>query len=93
MRLHDRIGQSSAFPIAFAPQRLDHLFCDVLAEHHRTQVRMAETEKYPHVTYFFNGGRETPVEGEGAAMVPSPKVATYDLQPGMSARPPGRRRA
>jgi 2,3-bisphosphoglycerate-independent phosphoglycerate mutase len=51
----------------------------------RTQVRMAETEKYPHVTYFFNGGEETPYEGEDRIMVPSPKVATYDLQPEMSA--------
>ena len=46
---------------------------------------MAETEKYPHVTYFFNGGREQPYDGEDRIMVPSPKVATYDLQPEMSA--------
>jgi 2,3-bisphosphoglycerate-independent phosphoglycerate mutase len=51
----------------------------------RTQLRMAETEKYPHVTYFLNGGEETPYPGEDRIMVPSPKVATYDLQPEMSA--------
>ena len=51
----------------------------------RTQLRMAETEKYPHVTYFLNGGEETPYKGEDRIMVPSPKVATYDLQPEMSA--------
>ena len=50
-----------------------------------TQLRMAETEKYPHVTYFLNGGEETPYPGEDRIMVPSPKVATYDLQPEMSA--------
>jgi 2,3-bisphosphoglycerate-independent phosphoglycerate mutase len=51
----------------------------------RAQLRMAETEKYPHVTYFLNGGREEPYPGEDRIMVPSPKVATYDLQPEMSA--------
>jgi len=49
------------------------------------QIRIAETEKYPHVTFFFNGGREKPFEGESRIMIPSPKVATYDLQPEMSA--------
>ena len=51
----------------------------------KSQLRIAETEKYPHVTYFFNGGEETPFEGEDRVIVPSPKVATYDLQPEMSA--------
>jgi 2,3-bisphosphoglycerate-independent phosphoglycerate mutase len=51
----------------------------------KSQVRIAETEKYPHVTFFFNGGRETPFEGEERILCPSPKVATYDLQPEMSA--------
>ena len=51
----------------------------------RTQLRMAETEKYPHVTFFLSGGREEPFEGEQRAMAASPKVATYDLQPEMSA--------
>ena len=56
-----------------------------MADAGRTQLRMAETEKYPHVTYFLNGGREEPYAGEDRIMVPSPKVATYDLQPEMSA--------
>ena len=58
---------------------------EVVADAGRTQLRMAETEKYPHVTYFLNGGREEPYPGEDRIMVPSPKVATYDLQPEMSA--------
>jgi len=58
---------------------------EVVASAGRTQLRMAETEKYPHVTFFFSGGRETPFEGEERIMVASPKVATYDLQPEMSA--------
>jgi 2,3-bisphosphoglycerate-independent phosphoglycerate mutase len=59
---------------------------EVLSLHGRTQVRIAETEKYPHVTFFFNGGREAVFEGESRIMIPSPKVATYDLQPEMSAK-------
>jgi 2,3-bisphosphoglycerate-independent phosphoglycerate mutase len=59
---------------------------EVLSEAGATQLRIAETEKYPHVTFFFNGGRETPFEGESRIVIPSPKVATYDLQPEMSAR-------
>ncbi|MCP9751717.1 2,3-bisphosphoglycerate-independent phosphoglycerate mutase [Ferruginibacter sp. HRS2-29] len=58
---------------------------DVLAQNGRSQVRIAETEKYPHVSFFFSGGRETPFANEKRLMVPSPKVATYDLQPEMSA--------
>jgi 2,3-bisphosphoglycerate-independent phosphoglycerate mutase len=58
---------------------------DVLAQNHKKQIRIAETEKYPHVTFFFSGGREVPFEGESRIMAPSPKVATYDLQPEMSA--------
>ncbi len=58
---------------------------EVLEKAGKTQVRIAETEKYPHVTFFFSGGREVPFEGERRLMVPSPKVATYDLQPEMSA--------
>ena len=57
----------------------------VVADHGRTQLRLAETEKYPHVTYFLNGGTEERYPGEDRVMVPSPKVATYDLQPEMSA--------
>jgi len=63
------------------------LLGEVVAVHGLSQVRMAETEKYPHVTYFFNGGKETPNPMEERVMVPSPKVATYDLQPVMSAIP------
>ena len=69
----------------FAPQSLDNVIGKVVADSGRTQLRMAETEKYPHVTYFLNGGEETPYQGEDRIMVPSPKVATYDLQPEMSA--------
>ena len=69
----------------FPPQSFPDILGEVVANAHRTQLRMAETEKYPHVTYFLNGGREEPFEGEDRIMVPSPKVATYDLQPEMSA--------
>lgn len=58
---------------------------EVLEKHHKKQIRIAETEKYPHVTFFFSGGRETPFNGESRILCPSPKVATYDLQPEMSA--------
>ena len=69
----------------FPPQSLALILGEVVAAAGRTQLRMAETEKYPHVTYFLNGGREEPFAGEERIMVPSPKVATYDLQPEMSA--------
>jgi len=69
----------------FAPQTMDHLLGQVVAAAGLKQARLAETEKYPHVTYFFNGGVETPNAGEDRVMIPSPKVATYDLQPEMSA--------
>src|ERR1019366_261027 len=69
----------------FAPQSFPNILGEVVANAGRTQVRMAETEKYPHVTYFLNGGREEPYAGEDRIMVQSPKVATYDLQPEMSA--------
>jgi 2,3-bisphosphoglycerate-independent phosphoglycerate mutase len=69
----------------FAPQSFPNILGEVVAAAGRTQLRMAETEKYPHVTYFLNGGREQPYAGEDRIMVPSPKVATYDLQPEMSA--------
>jgi 2,3-bisphosphoglycerate-independent phosphoglycerate mutase len=68
----------------FPPQSYPHILGEVVSEAGRTQLRMAETEKYPHVTYFLNGGREEPYTGEDRIMVPSPKVATYDLQPEMS---------
>jgi len=68
-----------------AAQDLSNVLGEVVAKAGRTQLRMAETEKYPHVTYFLNGGREEPYPGEDRQMAPSPKVATYDLQPEMSA--------
>ncbi len=71
--------------IAFKPQTLDNILGQVLADRGMTQLRIAETEKYAHVTFFFNGGREEPFAGEDRVLVPSPKVATYDLQPEMSA--------
>ena len=72
-------------PVAFPPSRLVNIFGQVLAAAGIPQVRIAETEKYPHVTFFFNGGEETPLAGEDRCLVPSPKVATYDLKPEMSA--------
>lgn len=69
----------------FAPQSMADILGAVVAAAGRRQLRMAETEKYPHVTYFLNGGEETPYPGEDRILVPSPKVATYDLQPEMSA--------
>jgi 2,3-bisphosphoglycerate-independent phosphoglycerate mutase len=69
----------------FPPLTFANILGEVVADAGRTQLRMAETEKYPHVTYFLNGGREEPYAGEDRIMVPSPKVATYDLQPEMSA--------
>jgi 2,3-bisphosphoglycerate-independent phosphoglycerate mutase len=72
-------------PVMFAPESLDQGFGEVVAKAGLTQLRAAETEKYPHVTFFFNGGREPPYQGEDRIMVQSPKVATYDLEPAMSA--------
>jgi len=69
----------------FAPQSMQDILGAVVAKAGLRQLRMAETEKYPHVTYFLNGGEETPFPGEERIMVASPKVATYDLQPEMSA--------
>lgn len=73
--------------VIFNNDNLNNTIGEVLAANGKQQVRLAETEKYPHVTFFFNGGRENPFEGEKRIMVPSPKVATYDLQPEMSAYP------
>ncbi|MEJ0073980.1 MAG: 2,3-bisphosphoglycerate-independent phosphoglycerate mutase [Alphaproteobacteria bacterium] len=69
----------------FPSQPLSNILGEIVSRTGRTQLRMAETEKYPHVTYFLNGGREEKYPGEDRIMVPSPKVATYDLQPEMSA--------
>ena len=74
------------FPVAFPPVTLTRILGEEVSRHGRRQLRIAETEKYAHVTYFFNGGVETPYPGEDRVLVPSPKVATYDLQPEMSAR-------
>ena len=71
-------------PAAFAPDDLRNTLGEVLAANGLRQLRIAETEKYAHVTFFFSGGREAPYEGETRTLVPSPKVATYDLQPEMS---------
>lgn len=71
--------------VIFIKDDLSHTLGEVLAENHKNQIRIAETEKYPHVTFFFSGGREKEFENEKRILVPSPKVATYDLQPEMSA--------
>ena len=72
-------------PSAFAPGSLDNVLGDYLAKNGKTQLRIAETEKYAHVTFFFSGGREEPFDGEERILIPSPNVATYDLQPEMHA--------
>jgi len=72
-------------PAAFAPSSLNNVLGEYLAKNGKTQLRIAETEKYAHVTFFFSGGREEPFEGEERILIPSPKVATYDLQPEMNA--------
>ncbi len=71
--------------VAYKPQTLDNTFGEYLAKKGKRQFRIAETEKYAHVTFFFNGGVEKPNEGEERFLIPSPKVATYDLKPEMSA--------
>ena len=76
-----------SFPHVIPPHQPEHILGQVCSEMGWRNLRSAETEKYPHVTYFFNGGRETPYPGEERTLIPSPKVATYDLQPEMSAYP------
>ncbi|EJL43930.1 MULTISPECIES: 2,3-bisphosphoglycerate-independent phosphoglycerate mutase [Brevibacillus] len=71
--------------VAYKPSNLDNTLGEVLSQHGLKQLRIAETEKYPHVTFFFSGGREQEFPGETRILIPSPKVATYDLQPEMSA--------
>ncbi len=73
--------------VAFPPEPLKNILAEVLSRHHLKQLRIAETEKYAHVTFFFNGGVEPPVPGEDRILIPSPKVATYDMQPEMSVFP------
>lgn len=81
MTLYD---QTFNLPVAYPKQKMDHILAQVLSSHGLTQFRTAETEKYAHVTFFFNGGFEEPYPGETRHLVPSPKVATYDLQPQMN---------
>jgi 2,3-bisphosphoglycerate-independent phosphoglycerate mutase len=71
--------------VAYSPKNLDNTLGEVLVQNGLKQLRIAETEKYPHVTFFFSGGRDVQLEGETRILIPSPKVATYDLQPEMSA--------
>ena len=73
--------------IAFPPERFSNLLGEWLAKHHKKQLRIAETEKYAHVTFFFNGGIEEPSEGEDRILIPSLRIESYDLQPEMSAGP------
>ena len=80
-----RYDETLPFPAAFEPMVLSRIVAEVLAERRKTMFRTAETEKYAHVTYFFNGGYEPPYKGEERLLVPSQKVATYDLMPEMSA--------
>jgi len=79
-----RYSESQTAPYAFGPRPQRDGLGETLAKAGKTQLRMAETEKYPHVTFFFSGGLETPWPGEDRILVSSPKVATYDLQPEMS---------
>ena len=78
-------GLAPLMATIFEPNSMANILGEVVSTAGKRQLRMAETEKYPHVTYFLNGGREAPFMGEERIMVPSPKVATYDLQPEMSA--------
>ncbi|MES2524102.1 MAG: 2,3-bisphosphoglycerate-independent phosphoglycerate mutase [Gemmatimonadota bacterium] len=80
-----RYDDSYPFPVAFPHQSMERLVGETIAAAGLSQLRTAETEKYPHVTFFFNGGHDEPNPGEDRRMVASPKVATYDLQPEMSA--------
>ena len=72
--------------ILFYKDNLKNTLGEVLSKNGKTQIRIAETEKYPHVSFFFSGGREKPFDGEKRIMIPSPKIATYDLKPSMSAQ-------
>jgi 2,3-bisphosphoglycerate-independent phosphoglycerate mutase len=82
MTLHDKKLKSQ---VAFPPVKLTNILGEVLSKEGKRQLRIAETEKYAHVTFFFNGGEEKPFEGEDRILIHSPKVATYDLKPEMSA--------
>jgi 2,3-bisphosphoglycerate-independent phosphoglycerate mutase len=71
--------------VAYLPEELNSTFGEYISNHEKTQLRIAETEKYAHVTFFFNGGTEVPNKGEDRILIPSPKVPTYDQKPSMSA--------
>lgn len=77
--------ESIDVPVAFPPEHLKETLGEILSRSGLRQLRIAETEKYAHVTYFFNGGREEPFPGEDRVLIPSPKVPTYDMKPEMSA--------
>lgn len=79
------INFESLLQVAFRNEKLENILAKVFADHHVNQLRLAETEKYAHVSFFFNGGVEQAYQGEDRILVPSPKVASYDLQPEMSA--------
>jgi 2,3-bisphosphoglycerate-independent phosphoglycerate mutase len=83
--------ESFGLPAGFAPQTMRNILASVFAENGVRNLRIAETEKYAHVTYFFNGGEEKVFPGESRILVPSPSVPTYDLQPEMSAYELGER--
>jgi 2,3-bisphosphoglycerate-independent phosphoglycerate mutase len=80
-----RYDKNFTLPVVVPPESLDNILANVMAQSQLRNLRVAETEKYAHVTYFFNGGVEQPFPGEDRILVPSPKVATYDLKPEMSA--------
>jgi 2,3-bisphosphoglycerate-independent phosphoglycerate mutase len=80
-----RYDKQFTLPFVVQPDSLKNILANVMADHQLRNLRVAETEKYAHVTYFFNGGVEKPFPGEDRVLVPSPKVATYDLKPEMSA--------
>jgi 2,3-bisphosphoglycerate-independent phosphoglycerate mutase len=80
-----RYDKNFRLPVVIPPESLENILANVMAQAKMRNLRVAETEKYPHVTYFFNGGIEQPFPGEDRTLVPSPKVATYDLKPEMSA--------
>nr|WP_317199911.1 2,3-bisphosphoglycerate-independent phosphoglycerate mutase [uncultured Psychrobacter sp.] len=81
----DELADNPKTSVAYYPTSLNNTLGEFLQDHNKTQLRIAETEKYAHVTFFFSGGREAEYEGETRILVPSPDVATYDLQPEMSA--------
>jgi len=80
-----RYDKNFSLPVVIPPESLNNILANVMAQMNLRNLRVAETEKYAHVTYFFNGGVEQPFPGEDRVLVPSPKVATYDLKPEMSA--------